>query len=363
MILLALLWAALIPGLARTETLRIATFNTDLSRKGPGLLLRDILKGDEQAEAVAGVIAQAAPDVLVLNGIDYDHEGLTLAALIERIASRGHKMSYRFAARPNSGWATELDLDGDGRRGDPGDAQGWGRFAGDGGMAVLSRYPIGAVRDLSGLIWAEQDWALLPMQDGTVFPSQAAMEIQRLSSVAHWVVPVDVAGRVLTLMAFHATPPVFDGPEDRNGKRNHDEIMLWRHLLDGRLGPAGEPVPETAFAIIGDANLDPVDGEGIKVAIRGLLGDKRLQDVRPASEGGRVAADPGHNGDAALDTVDWKGIEDGGGPGNLRVDYVLPSADLDVLGAGVVWPTPGQSGADLVRKASRHRLVWVDVGW
>ena len=347
------------PGLSQAETLRIATFHAELSRRGPGLLLRDILKGDEQAEAVAQVIAGAAPDVLVLNGVDFDHDGLTLAALSDLIAARGHEMPHRFAARPNSGWATDHDLDGDGRRGGPGDAQGWGRFAGDGGMAVLSRYPIGNVHDLSGLIWAEEDWAMLPKVKGTLFPSEAAMEVQRLSSVAHWVVPVEVGGRVLTLLAFHATTPAFDGPEDRNGKRNHDEIMLWRHLLDGKLGDA----PEGAFVVIGDANLDPVDGDGIKPAIHGLLGDKRLQDAQPASEGGRAAANTSHKGDPALDTADWTGADEGGGPGNLRVDYVLPSADLRVLGAGVVWPAPGQSDADLVRKASRHRLVWVEVDW
>ena len=25
----------------------------------------------------------------------------------------------------------------------------------------------------------------------------------------------------------HPTPPVFDGPEDRNGPRNYDEIRFW----------------------------------------------------------------------------------------------------------------------------------------
>ena len=33
--------------------LRIATFNAELSRKGSGLLLRDILKGDKQVEVEA----------------------------------------------------------------------------------------------------------------------------------------------------------------------------------------------------------------------------------------------------------------------------------------------------------------------
>ena len=46
--------------------------------------------------------------------------------------------------------------------------------------------------------------------------------------------------------------------------------------------------------------------------------------------------------------------------GNLRVDYVLPSAGLKVTGAGVFWPVEGEPGAALI-DASDHRLVWVDV--
>ncbi|WP_316302154.1 endonuclease/exonuclease/phosphatase family protein [Aliisedimentitalea sp. MJ-SS2] len=345
-------------GVAGAETLRLATYNVELSRKGPGLLLRDIARGDAQAEAAAEVIARVAPDVLLLNGIDYDLHLMTIEAFAARVAAKGHELPYRHAARPNRGWASGLDLDGDGRLGGPGDAHGWGRFAGEGGMAVLSRYPLKGLRDLSGLVWGEQDWAQLPVKNGQPFPSADARAVQRLSSVGHWVIEADVGRRALSLMVFHATPPVFDGPEDRNGKRNHDEIMLWRHLLDGRFeGGVNRP-----FAILGDANLDPMDGEGMKSAIQGLLGDKRLQDPRPGSAGGEAAADPEHEGSPGLDTVDWPG-EGEGGPGNLRVDYVLPSSDLEVLGAGVYWPAPGQSGHDLAARASRHRLVWVDVGW
>ena len=48
------------------------------------------------------------------------------------------------------------------------------------------------------------------------------------------------------------------------------------------------------------------------------------------------------------------------GPGNLRVDYVLPSRSLRIADSAVFWPAPGQPYADLVA-ASDHRLVWVDV--
>ncbi len=47
---------------------------------------------------------------------------------------------------PNTGVATGLDLDGDGHLGGPGDAQGLGAFAGQGGMALMSRLPIDTAR-------------------------------------------------------------------------------------------------------------------------------------------------------------------------------------------------------------------------
>ncbi|WP_371038138.1 endonuclease/exonuclease/phosphatase family protein [Rhodosalinus sp. FB01] len=305
---------------------------------------------DPQIAAAAQVIAHAAPDVLLLTGIDYDHGLAALGAFRDRIAEAGHAFPHLFARRPNTGMATGLDLDGDGRLGGPGDAQGWGRFAGAGGMALLSRHPIdgSAARDLSDLLWAEVPGALVP--DAMPGDHRA---VRRLSTTGHWIVPVrPAAGPLLVIMAFSATPPVFDGPEDMNGRRNHDEILLWRHVMDGAFGPA----PDARFVILGNANLDPVDGEGRHAAIRALLDDPRLQDARPGSEGGRAAASPGHAGDPARDTADWREPA----PGNLRVDYVLPSADWEVTAAGVLWPDDGPL-AETVARASRHRLVWVDL--
>ncbi|WP_317627507.1 endonuclease/exonuclease/phosphatase family protein [Rhodalgimonas zhirmunskyi] len=342
---------------ARAGELRVATYNVELSRKGPGLLLRDMTRGDAKAEAVAQVVAGVAPDVIALQGVDWDHGQVTIRALRDLIGAAGQEFPYILALRPNSGMMSGLDLDGDGRLRGPGDAQGYGRFAGDGGMAILSRYPLGPARDLSGARWAGYDWAMLPMDKGALFPSEAAMEVQRLSSVGHWIVPIKMAGEAVDLLVFHASPPVFDGPEDRNGKRNHDEIMLWRHVLDAE--PA---LAEGRFVILGDFNLDPVDGEGLKQAVRGMLEDRRLRDPTPRSAGAVAAQDAGHRGDPALDTVDWPAVTDGG-PGNLRVSYILPSKALEVGKAGVFWPAPGASGHELAMRASRHRLVWADVRW
>lgn len=338
--------------MAAAETLRVGLYHTELGREGPGLLLRDIQGGnDPQVRAVIRVLRAARADVLVLAGVDYDFEGRTLGALAEAIGG----YPFRYAARPNRGWQSGLDLDGDGRTGGMGDAFGWGRFAGQGGLAVLSRLPIavGKVRDHSRL-----RWSALP---GNIAPAGTHPE-QRLSTSAHWEVPLALAsGKWLTLLIWHATPPVFDGPEDRNGRRNHDEAAFWRARLDGFLGPP----PEPPFLLAGFANLDPEDGDGRPAALRALLTDPRLTDPRPRSAGGAAAArrDGGvnlrHRGDPALDTADWG--DKSGRPGNLRVDYLLPSADLRVAGSGVLWPEPDTSlGRDVVA-ASRHRLVWLDL--
>ncbi|MEM9756355.1 MAG: endonuclease/exonuclease/phosphatase family protein, partial [Pseudomonadota bacterium] len=72
-----------------------------------------------------------------------------------------------------------------------------------------------------------------------------------------------------------------------------------------------------------------------------LLAHPRLQDPRPERPGG------------GTETVDWADPT----PGDLRVDYVLPAAELRVVDAGVHWPLVDGEAA----LASAHRIVWVDV--
>ncbi|WP_390625194.1 endonuclease/exonuclease/phosphatase family protein [Falsirhodobacter algicola] len=297
--------------------LRVATFHADLSRKGPGLMLRDILARDPAMLEAAARLDAIGADVVLLQDVDYDAAGMGLAAFAALLTT---EYPYRFALRPNTGMATGLDLDGDGRLGGPGDAQGFGFFAGDGGMAVLSRFPVltDQVRDFSGFLWAALPGALL--FDGM---SEGAKAVQRLSSTGHWEVPLELpGGTVLRLLAFHATPPVFDGPEDRNGRRNHDEIAFWPALIAGRL-PFAPPAPP--WVILGDANADPDAGDGRHDGIAALLADPAVQDPLPGTASADYPA-----------------------TGPLRLDYVLPMAGLRIIGAGMGDGAP-------------HRPVWVDL--
>lgn len=338
------------------ERLRLATFAAPLSRDGPGLLLRDIARGeDAQVRAIVDVIDHTQPDVLLLT--DFDHDA-TLAALTAFSAQLETPFPFLFSRAPNAGTQTGLDVDGDGRAGDARDALGYGRFRGDGGLAILSRYPIAMeeVMDLTGTLWRDVPGATLPTLDGAPFPSAKVHDHLPVSSTSHWIVPIDVNGTRISLLAFSATPPVFDGVEDFNGLRNRDELRLMQAVLDGAFGP----VPERPV-LMGNVNADPADGEGLRDVIAAVLTRADLQDPQPASAGAAQAADTAHTGDPALDTADW----DDGRPGNLRVSYVLPSNDLRVAAAGVFWPAPDDANADILgdggMAAGPHRLVWVDV--
>ncbi len=55
------------------ESLRLATYEGELTRPGAGLLLSDILRGaDPQVTASVAVIARMNPDILLLTGFDHD---------------------------------------------------------------------------------------------------------------------------------------------------------------------------------------------------------------------------------------------------------------------------------------------------
>lgn len=331
-----LVFLLLLPLAALAEPLRVATYHTNLSRKGPGLMLRDILKGDPQVVAAAAMIDATRADVIVLQDVDYDLDGIGLAAFTDLLAT---DYPYRFAGLHNAGMATGLDLDSDGRRGGAGDAQGFGFFSGDGGTVVLSRHPIltDQVRDFSGLLWTALPDALL--FDGM---TEKAKSLQRLASVAHWEVPVRLpSGTVLRVLTFHATPPVFDGEEDRNGRRNHDELTFWTALIDGKL-PFAPPAPP--FVLLGDANADPVDGDARHDGIGRLLAHPALSDPQPRGS----IRDAGTKGDPALHTAMYDRT------GGLRLDYVLPDAGTTILGAGL-------TEAEQARPASPHWPVWVDL--
>ena len=372
-----------------TGAIRIATFNSSLNRAVDGGLRHDLsMTDDPQARNVAEIIQRVRPDILLLQEFDFDVDGIALrdfqANYLARPQNGAAAIAFAdtFSAPSNTGVPSGFDLDGDGKIGGGGDALGFGAFPGQYGMALLSRFPIerDQVRTFRRFLWRDMPDALLPDRPGTSIPfdwySPEELAVLPLSSKSHWDVPVRIGRVTLHVLASHPTPPAFDGPEDRNGLRNHDEIRFWNDYLtprkadyirDDRRHAGG--FSGKAFVIMGDQNSDPVDGGSRNDAIRALLANPRVNSsFVPQSAGAleAAAAQGGANaaqkGDPRFDTADFNDRA----AGNLRVDYLLPSRGLRVCGGGVFWPAQAQANAKLVwgdapPPSSDHRLVWIDV--
>jgi Endonuclease/Exonuclease/phosphatase family len=393
---------------------RYATFNASLNRYRHGQLVEELADpslrpaGDRQIRTVAEIIQRVRPDVLLVNEFDFDDQGRRGTSRAAELfqdnylsesqnGARPIRYRYRFTAPSNTGIPSGFDLDNNGRvvttpgaDGYGDDSYGFGAFPGQFGMTVYSRYPIDrrGVRTFQNFLWKDMPGARLPDDPQTPQPrdwySPAELAVFRLSSKSHWDVPIRVRGRVVHFLTSHPTPPVFDGPEDRNGTRNADEIRLWAdyvtpgaggYLYDDR-GRRGGLDPGARFVIAGDQNSDPLDGDSIPGAIQQLLDNPRVNTtVTPSSPGGpeqaalQGRANTTHRSDPAHDTADFNDAA----PGNLRADYVLPDSGQRIEDAFVFWPRSDDPLFPLVGTfnasffpdgngfpSSDHRLVAVD---
>jgi hypothetical protein len=384
------------------ESIRFATFNASLNRNNEGQLITDLsTPNNTQAKTVAEIIQRNNPDVLLVNEFDYVPNGTAARLFQENYLSVGQngvdpvEYPYFYVAPSNTGIASGFDLNNNGTvvttPGAPGygdDALGFGNFPGQFGMVIYSKYPIDTenVRTFQNFLWKDMPDALLPDNPNTPeandWYSPEELEVFRLSSKSHWDIPIEVNGETIHVLASHPTPPTFDGPEDRNGQRNHDEIRFWSdYITPGEgsyiyddAGDYGGLVPGSRFVIMGDQNADPNDGDSVDNAIRQLLDNPLINtSITPSSEGGpeqaalQGRANATHITDPAFDTADFAD----GAPGNLRVDYVLPSQNLEITDAAVFWPESTEPQFPLVGTftpslpggfpSSDHRLVRVDV--
>ncbi|KAL7578609.1 hypothetical protein ACA910_009759 [Epithemia clementina (nom. ined.)] len=246
-------------------------------------------------------------------------------------------------------------------------------------------YPIEEkyVRTFQLFKWKDMPCAFLPLDHNnnneSWYTPGPELDSFRLSSKSHWDIPVHVGGgKIIHALASHPTPPVFDGPEDRNGKRNHDEIRFWAdyisenhedssYIYDDRGHYGG--LHGKYFVVMGDLNADPFDGDSFNYAVRQLTNNELINNsVIPSSAGaieineldGGVNLD--HCSNPMYDTADFSDTSSG----NLRADYVLPSATFDIADSGVYWPPTSDRLFDpLIGRfpfpSSDHRLVWVDL--
>jgi hypothetical protein len=395
---------------AKDADVRFSTFNASLNRNFAGQLVADLTTpNNQQAKNVAETIQRYRPDVLLINEFDFAPAAVELFRdnYLEVSQNGAAPIQYEFSfiAPSNTGIPSGKDFSNDGTIGGPNDAYGFGFFPGQFGMLVLSRYPIVAddVRTFQLFRWADMPGALLPDNPATAAPadwySADELGVFRLSSKSHWDVPITIGGKTVHFLVSHPTPPVFDDPPafpagvDFNGRRNNDEIRFWAdyitpagsdYIYDDR-GVRGGLKPGELFVIAGDQNSDPLDGDSIPGSIQQLLDHPLVNTkVTPTSQGGPWAAaiqdalNLTHESDPLFDTADFcdtPAFPPCSGPGNLRADYVLPRKTLQIVGAGVFWPTTDPNDGDpyefpyltdltgfgFPAPTSDHRAVWVDV--
>jgi hypothetical protein len=380
------------PSVDEPDTLRITTFNLEDVRTD------DLLNPDHpRLKHIATIIQRIRPDVILLNEIAYDRPGAPGYQDGDPTGLNGQRfadsflgtaqapelepLSYRAVMRPsNTGLSSGFDLNNNGETvttfpeppsanpdGSPGaqtpegreygnDAWGFGTFPGQYAFALLVRDGLEILEDdirtFQTFPWSTMPDALVPIDPETGQPWYNAEEWAafRLSSKTHMDVPIRVpSGAVLHALCSHPTPPAFDGPENRNKTRNHDEIRLWADYLNGAnyliddAGRTGGLDGTAHFVILGDQNADPDEGSSINDPIGTLLLS------HPRINGSFTPkADRPHPTLDADDTAGW----------GLRVDYVLPSKSLEILNGRIVRPTVADSAAGLV---SDHFPVWLDV--
>ncbi|MEL7044420.1 MAG: endonuclease/exonuclease/phosphatase family protein [Pseudomonadota bacterium] len=366
------------------RVIRVATFNVSMeggNYVAPGTTpggheLPAALSNSEhpQISNIAEIIQRVRPDILLLNEFDYDPDPergvlpfLNNYLRQPQIGTESIDYPYFFQGPVNTGVDSGMDLDRDGQASGTGnDAFGYGLYPGQYGMLLLSRFPIAEDerRSFQHFLWKDMpDNLMVDMrdEDGDLWYPEPVQEKLRLSSKSHWDIPITINGRTLHVLASHPTPPVFDGPEDRNGRRNHDEIRFWTDYLDGELadyiyddkGQRGGLRGER-FVVLGDLNASMEEGDARREGIAELLGhDLVRRGMLPTSDGGR--ANRADSPFSPAHTAAW----------GMRADYVIPSkAGWRVRDAGVFWPPPGDALHRLVESrsaSSDHRLVWLDL--
>lgn len=352
---------------------RVATFNIEDVRSEA---LNDA--SNERLKAIAAIIQRMRPNIILLNEIQTSQvDGPSNAEkfVYHYLAvSQGEGLKAikydSYTPGTNTGEHSGIDLDHSGsvddtvpehsgttqtpeQRAYGNDSYGFGGFPGQYGMALLVDPRLSIeheqIRTFQHFLWKDLPGHTAPTnEDGTPWYSEDAWESMRLASKNFADVPIRLPnGSVLHALISHPTPPAFDGPERRNVLRNHDEIALIRAYIDDSpalyddAGGKGGLSADAAFVILGDLNCDPSDGSGLPMTMFSQLfsSDRLAPDHHPGSA---IRID-------GLDRTDTSRFK-------LRVDYVLPSANITVTDTGI-W----REHEEADKFPSDHFPVWAEV--
>ncbi len=124
------------------------------------------------------------------------------------------------------------------------------------------------------------------------------------------------------------------------------EISTGADYIVSDSGQVGGLQPDAHFVLLGDMNADPDEGNTYENPIgKWLLNHPRVNGSFVPLPDSSAIARPELSDD---DTAEW----------GMRVDYVLPSVSLEVLGGGIRRPTAADTAFVQV---SDHFPVWLDV--
>ncbi|MFC1507949.1 endonuclease/exonuclease/phosphatase family protein, partial [Pseudomonadota bacterium] len=363
-----------------------------------------------QIRNVAAIIQKNRPNVLMMAEYNNDGTGEDKAALIgfqtnylsvaQSIDGAGGEANLEPIKFPhfesystNTGLFSGLDLNNDGKIEGPGDAWGFGFYHGQYAFALMSQYEIDTenTRTFQTFKWKDLEGAIIPtiticdgsqtiptgMKCGDEWYSAEEWEEVRLSSKNHVdapiIIPTESGKEVVHLLMSHPTPPVFD--PGKNKALNAAEVEFWNQYIQGKefiyddAGQNGGLADGAKFVIMGDQNLEPLAGDGESDVMKALHDNKLLnQEVMngklyPTSFG---AAE--HAVDKSLDHPQPNRISSTFG---LGVDYAMPSANMNIVDAGVYWAASYEEGRKLFNDArigkygdgksvsSDHRMVWI----
>ncbi|MGR5173639.1 endonuclease/exonuclease/phosphatase family protein [Vibrio owensii] len=364
-----------------------------------------------QIRNVAAIIQKNRPDVLMMAEYNNDGTGEDMVALegfqnnylsvAQSLDGAGGEANlepieypYAESYSTNTGLNSGLDLDNNGTAGQlPGDAWGFGFYHGQYAFALMSKYEIDTenTRTFQEFKWKDMEGAEIPkiticdgsqtipdgMKCGDDWYTDEEWDVVRLSSKNHVdapiIIPTEKGDEVVHLLMSHPTPPVFD--PGKNKVQNGAEVEFWHHYVQGKeyfyddAGNKGGLTEGAKFVMMGDQNLDPLDGDGFSDIMQAFHNDPLVNqevmngELYPTSFG---AAE--HAVDSSSTHPIPNRITSTFG---LGVDYAMPSANLNVVDSGVYWAASYEEGRKLFNDdrigkygngkdvSSDHRMIWI----